>query len=350
MTAQKNSNSDDQHLNNEAASAHARINVPLNLQNWKDQDEDTQSHLLWFHQYLLDQRMGWDEAQDALGYDRSTIFRVLKGTYTGSMPKIVAAIKSYRKLVAQRGTIQQAEFVENSISKLIFAGLDYAMANNSITMIIGPSRSGKSKITREWKERNNHGRSVLVEVPPVGGTKAFMSKLAQAVGVNKNLSVPFMLEPLERAFNKNRILLLDEAHRMLPSARNVNPEKLELVRYLHDATGCAVALVATSRLDQSLKSSEYQFEQVLGRIGMPIRLPKKVKQGDVDAMLKQFIPKPSDEARSIALQLGNSAGRFGHLLETLKVASRIASKQKQALNESHFIKAHQMRSQMMGEK
>src|SRR6185369_16111405 len=101
------------------------INVPLILNNWKDLPEPVVSELTWFHQHLLVNNLSWNEAADALGYDRSTVFRVLKGTYEGSWQKIAAAIASYRKLYEQRGSIQQNEFVENSISKLIFAALDY---------------------------------------------------------------------------------------------------------------------------------------------------------------------------------------------------------------------------------
>src|SRR5581483_2650929 len=134
----------DKSLQAEASSAHSRINVPLNLDNWKNLPEHVVGELTWFHQHLLDHSLSWTEASQAIGYDRSTVFRVLKGTYEGSWQKIVQAIASYRKLDEQRGTIQKNEFVENSISRLIFAALDYALANNSITLIIGESRTGKT--------------------------------------------------------------------------------------------------------------------------------------------------------------------------------------------------------------
>jgi hypothetical protein len=216
----------------EAASAHSRINIPLNLENWKHLDPDTQTRLLWFHQHALDQKMDWTDCCAALGYDRSTVFRMLKGTYEGSWKNLTKAVDSYRKLVEDRGTIQQNEYAENGVWKLISAGLSYAMANNSITLITGESRTGKSSGALTWKERNNHGRSVMFTVPPTGGAKMLLRKIAEQIGVNVNLAVPQMMSSIYRAFNKNRILIADEAHRLLPGDRRKPGHARNPSRYL----------------------------------------------------------------------------------------------------------------------
>ena len=104
---------------------------------------------------------------------------------------------------------------------------------------------GKTFCAEQWRDRNNHGRTVMVEVPPIGGTKAFMRSLCGAVGVNKNLSMDLALDALLRAFNPNRMLIVDEARRTLPSdtSGDPNPARLETIRYIHDRTKCAVALL-----------------------------------------------------------------------------------------------------------
>ncbi len=333
----------------EAASAHARINVPLNLNNWREREPEERAELLWFHQHILDQELSWEEASKALGYDRSTLFRLLKGTYeAASWAKPIAAIRSYRKVAEQRATIQKQTFAENPVSRLIFAGLDYALANNSITTIIGESRQGKSVCVDAWAIRNNHGRSVKVVAPPVGGIKMLMRCIAGKVGANKNQSLIQLLESLHRAFDRNRILIVDEAHRLLPNdARTVNPALLEMLRDLHDQTGCALALVATARFSERLKNGSYQFEQLVGRIGMPIRLPKTLTKKDVMPILVQYLADPSDEMIETLVQIANRPGRLGIVVETLKVASRIA-KAKKPLREQHVLDAIQLRKDMTG--
>lgn len=332
-----------------AASAHSRINMPLNLDNWRALDADVQADLLWLHQHALDNRMDWGALSDAIGYDKSTVFRVLKGTYEGSWANIVKAIRSYKRIAEQRGSIQRNQVVENSIVRMISAGLDYALANNSITTIIGESRMGKTVAVRRWRDMNNHGTSVLVTAPPYGGTKMFLRILADAVGANKNLSIPQLYEALIRAFNANRIVIVDEAHRLMPGDRRTTPTVLEIIRDIHDRTNCAVALVATQRFDDDLRRSMYQYEQILGRIGMPIRLYRDISDDDWMPIVAQYLT-PSKKLVELFRAIANEQGRLGILVEICKVASRIAAKAKERVGETHILKAIKLRKQMMGQR
>jgi DNA transposition AAA+ family ATPase len=330
----------------EASSAHSRVNIPLVLENFKTLPPEQQELVVWFHQHVLDRKLTWPEAADALGYDNTTIFRVLKGSYEGSWVNVCKAIATFKKLVEARGTITRQEFVENSTSKLIWVALDYALVNNSITLIAGESRRGKSIACREWRDRNNHGRSVLVIAPAYGGAKALLRDIAQAVGVNRNLSAVQMHESILRAFNRNRILIVDEAHRLLPGDRRSNPTNLEILRDIHDRTGAALALVATQRFEAALRASEYQFEQLLGRIGMPVKLPREVKLADYIGIVRQFVRTPSKELLERVHKCVNGRGSFGILVESLKVASRIAAKAKSDITSQHVLHAFQLREAM----
>lgn len=334
----------------ESNSAHARINIPLNLEKYKTLAPPQAELVIWFHQHALDGSLTLKDCAEALDYDTSTISRILNGIYDGSWKNVCESISSYQRIHTDRGGVQQNEFVENGITKLIFGGLDYAMANNSITMIIGESRFGKTTAARAWRDRNNHGRSVFVTAPAYGGTKALLRDIAQTIGVGKNLSIPAMHDGILRGFNRNRILIIDEAHRLLPGDRRTNPVNLEIIRDLHDRTGCAVALLATQRFDAELKKSEYQFEQLLGRIGMPIRLPRAIKGKDIEPILLQYVRRPSERLQAACAQAANEPGRLGILVETLKLASRISSKAGQkTITEEHVFKAFALRKQMMGE-
>jgi hypothetical protein len=332
-----------------ASSAGARINIPMNLHNWGAYPEESRGLLMWFHQHVLDRNLTLADAGKAIQYDGSTVFRVLKGSYEGSIDKVCQAIESYKRIADERGTIQTNRIVENSITRMIGAGLDYALSNNSITLIIGESRMGKTAAAKLWRDANNHGTSVFVTAPPVGGTKVLMQRLAVAVGVNKNKSIADTFDAVTRSFNQNRILIVDEAHRLMPSGRNINPVNIEILRDLHDQTGCALALIATQRFSDEMQKSSYQFEQILGRIGMPIRLKRTIPLKDIRPIVEQYFPDAGKELLDQCGAIANEQGRLGILVENLKVASRIAAKAKQDLSEEHFFKAVAVRNQMMGE-
>lgn len=338
-----------------ASSAHARLNIPLNLDAWRNLDSDVRDQLTWFHQYALDQEMNLKECAEALNYDNSTVFRILKGTYEGSWSNVSKAVISFRKIAQERGKIQQNEFTPNNVSQLIHDALNYALANNSVTLITGESRQGKTIAVNAWRDGwrgqqgVNHGRSVIVTAPAYGGTKALLRDIATSVGANKNQNAPQMHDSILRAFNRNRILIVDEAHRLLPSDRRSNPANVEILRDIHDRTGCALALIATERFKSELEKSNYMFEQLLGRIGLPVRLPRKLTDKTTEPILRQYFRNPSEKVMQAAAKIANEMGRLGVLVETLKVASRIASKARDPMREEHFFKAIALRQQMMGE-
>jgi DNA transposition AAA+ family ATPase len=326
----------------------ARINVPLDLTAWKELPEPLQTDLAWFHQYALNQRMDWDDVAAALGYDRSTVFRVLKGTYEGSWDNIAAAIRSYKKLEAKRGASHAQEFAETPWTRRVFGALDYALVSNSITVIIGESRQGKSISAQEWARLNNHGRSVYVVAPAYGGARALLTAIAEAVGVGVNNNALKIHAAVIKSFNRNRILIVDEAHRLLPGPNARNATELEVLRDIHDKTGCALALIATARFDLELKQSKYMFEQLIGRIEMPARLPKLARAAEVLPIVEQFIPRPTEGLMLACIDIANQPGRLGVLVGLLKAASRIAAKKSAKLAEVHVYAAMKLREQMGG--
>jgi len=322
-----------------AASSGARLNVPLNVENWKSLQPDQVEQLTWFHQHALDRGLSLDECAEALGYDRSVVWRVLKGVYEGSWDNVMDAIASYRRIAIERGRVQTAVFVETGVTRRIWGALNYALAQNTITLVEGESRMGKSTAAIAWRDANNHGRSVYVIAPAYGGTKALLRDIAAACGVNKNLSAPQMHESILRAFNRNRILIVDEAHRLLPGDRRSNPVNLEILRDIHDRTGCALALLATARFGADLKRLEYQYEQLLGRMELTVKLPRRIQRSDYLPIVRQYLPQPSEATLSAADQICNDRGRLGVLVGVLKIASRIAGGGKARVTNEHFFKA-----------
>lgn len=346
----------------EANSAKARINIPLNLEAWKDLPQDQQDKLLWFHQHLLKEHIGWDGAAKLLPkpgnpgkrgetYDNNTIYKVLRGIHEGSWENICNSIDTYRELWDNRRKLVKSTFAENEISELIFGGLDYAMAANGITVIIGESGQGKSICGREWQERNNHGRTVMVEAPVVGGTKLFLREIVAYTGHNQNHSICQMCDNIRKAFNPSRMLIIDEGHRLIPSQPSTTPRSIEFLRWLHDQTGCALALLVTARFDETLRSNSYMYEQFLGRIDMPVTLPKEMDESSWLPLVTQYIPAPTGNLKTICNDIVNrkQGGRMRRLDKILRFASAKASELNEPLSEKHLLASLKLLKRMQGQ-
>ena len=333
-----------------AASAKSRINIPFNLGNWRDIDPLIIEEVAWFHQHALEEGLNWKQVCDALNYSETVIFRVLKGTYTGAWDQVADSIRSYRRLVSERVAIKHASFRETRITRLVTGGLSYAMANNSITKITGESRQGKTVAAKWWRDQNNHGRTAFITAPAYGAARALLTELALVLGINRNTGITNMHSAILRAFNSNRMLIVDEAHRLLPKDRRSDPTLLEILRDIHDRTGCGLALLCTRRFDEGIAKSEYMYEQVIGRIGMPVQLPREFEWDDLSPIVEQYLTTCPADLKKQLLQISNSDGRLGILCETLKFASRIAAKGKGKLTADTVRQSIAARNQMMGEK
>jgi DNA transposition AAA+ family ATPase len=325
------------------------LNIPIDKDNWKNLPGDIQQELFWFHQFVLEEKLSRREAGTKINYDGGTVSKVLDGSYEGSWDKIAKAIRSFRKVHANRGKIQKVIFVENTISRGIFDALDYGLAVNGIVIITGESGKGKSIAVEAWRDANNHGRSVLVAAPAMGGTRRLLADIAKAVGHGSDHKNTYQIHTnILKAFNSNRMLIVDEATRLLPAGRASMPVSLELLRDLHDRTGCALALVATARFDTELRKGEYMFEQVLRR-ALPHRIARVVTEKDVAPILQQFIKKPGPKVLESAVVIGNSLGSLGVLGEILKVGSSLASDRKRPMCDEDFFSALAKRLKKQGE-
>lgn len=332
-----------------ASSAHSRINVPFNLGNWRDLADDIQTDLAWFHQHALEEGLNWKQCEAALSYSQTTVFRALKGTYEGDWKKVCSNIRSYRAIISERLAIKHAAFRETRITKLVTGGLSYAMANNSITTITGESRQGKTAAGKWWRDQNNHGRTAFITAPAYGAARALLKELAQCLGINRNTGLTNMHESILRAFNENRMIIVDEAHRLLPKDTRGDPVLLEILRDIHDRTGCGLGLLTTRRFSEGVRKSEYMYEQVLGRIGMPVQLPREFEWADISPIVDQYLEHAPADLKDELLKISNAPGRLGILCETLKFASRIASKGHSSLKADTIRTAIATRKQMMGE-
>ncbi|MFL6416127.1 MAG: AAA family ATPase [Bryobacteraceae bacterium] len=343
----------DRTLAAEASSAHSRINLPLNLHNWKHLPPETQDQLLWFHQWILDNDLDWKAATAAIGYEKSSVYKILKGfdresdSWKPNWPNITEAIKRYRR--QQRKLQQDIEFAENRITRVIFDAFEYARANNCITVVETESRMGKTVCGIRWQQTNNHGKTVFATAPVIGGVAAFVRRVGHRCGISTNRPVNDIASALYRAFNSTRHLIIDEAHRLLPNdVRVVNPQKVEFVRDLHDETGCAVTLLVTGRFRDHVQRGAYQYEQLVGRSKL-YQVKPTITPKDIAPIVKQFVAEPTSDVMEQLVAMANKPGRLGVVTEVLRMARRSAEASKEKkVQSAHVIDAIALRAEHAG--
>lgn len=356
----------------ENASDNFRITIPVQTATWDqcpvtDADREV---LLWAQQHIADQALTWAAVKRETGFDRSTIFRVLSGTYGASdWGKPVAALSDWRARVAASvpaildapedgadgvSMIPSGDtcaLYHNDVVRRVWTACDYAQKKSELVLVTGESRMGKTASAKAWREKTGAAASIFVEVPPVGGVRSVVEEFARALGIGKTKrkTVAEMVHSVAKGLSPRRVVILDEVARLLPSENSGTATRLETVRSILDKSGCGMVLLATQRFTGRISegAAKYQYEQFMGRIIAPFELREFTRQ-DVAPIIACYIPDLSAAIVARLVELAKRPGRLGVLKSVLTVAREIAAGRKETPGNAHVEAALKWRAANMG--
>ncbi|OGV75493.1 MAG: hypothetical protein A3K18_13480 [Lentisphaerae bacterium RIFOXYA12_64_32] len=318
---------------------HMNIPRPEILAGIAGYSQDDQDDLLWLHGYALDMLHGSRSALvDWLQIDWTTITRIWRGKYEADIAKVMAKIRHQRR---KAELAQDAGFIETVTVRKIFDALDAVRETNVIALISGASGRSKSHAAKEWVRRNNHGRAYYVDCPVTGGLRALLDEIAARTGVGRSKNNADLCDILSRSFDYRHTLIFDEVARLLP-ARSNSIVPIEFLRRLHDTTGCGLVLVATEVFPREMRGGRLSswFEQLLGRLEIPLHIPDRVTRREVAEICAAFCKgDPEPELINMALDIANKPGRVRRLFTLLRHAATIAASRRTALGAVHFAAA-----------
>ena len=232
----------------------------------------------------------WSAVQSETGYSSSVMSRVFRGEYHGNIANVVTALRRWQD--RRQNAVAGASYVPNAITQRVHRTIAFAAANATMALVVGPSRIGKTTAAAAYAAANGgRGAAALVTCPPDGGTRELLRRVMAAFNLRAGgYSVAAALAALHRYLSPARLLLLDEAQRLVPSDRRSFPRLLKLVRDLHDTTRVPVVLIATTRLEDQLFQSAYVHEQLIGRILAPLRISGELTPADWQPIARQLVP------------------------------------------------------------
>ncbi len=321
--------------------------MPPPKEAWESQPKPIADQVIWLHAYMLEQGKTLGDLKADVGYDAGTISKIFNGKYPGNMDLFAKAVAAFRRVLSAREDVGQMPFVETRVSRKLWKGLDFAIGNGGLVEIIGESRLGKTRATEEWiRARGFEGRAFLIRVPPRQSPNAVLMLVAEKLGVSSRHYGTKLIEEVQKCLNESRLIIVDEAHRMIPHGARCVPYGMEHLRDLHDETGCAVAVLTTSRFLDIKGDRDFMYEQWNGRVDLTITLPTEYKDDEVRALLTSYFPRMSERMVADVLGVVNARGRLGTLRRLLNMARRIAAKAEAGLEEAHFYQAVKLLKQL----
>ena len=299
-----------------------------------------------------------NEFAEAVDYDITVVRRLYQGKYTdqkGTRYDIPERLAENAKqwLARQRKKFQgKDEFVLTPTAKRIWTTLELARESKTVAFITGPSHIGKTWALENYSARNNHGASPFIRMKAASGLGGMIRRISETLGNASKGNTADLTDRIKKAVSPDMLLIFDELHLLMYTYRIGSFFAcLEVIREIHDETGCGVALCGTQLLLEKMQGGKHtEMEQLLRRGVHKLQLPSMPTKGDLSAILerhgldfpdrklsvtvKGFVEKPYELLRQLAKVEGLLS-----IAERIRYAHKLAEKHKQEIAWDHFVAA-----------
>ena len=267
----------------------------------------------------------WGYFNGPLGKDKAALckefgmeWEQLRPLFSGRIAASIRA-ETFEAITALRRRLAKSKpLVRTIVTERIIQALDYCRDYSAMVYVTGPTGRGKTYTAEWWAGENNHGRTKYIRVPSDCTRRALVQELCKVAGCATCGSCAEMEGNLRRAIGPRNIIIADEAGHLL--SRSGRPGgAIELLRDLHDMTGCGVALIFTDVYLAEIKrgrNADY-FEQFLGRLEFPVEIPQKPRRDEVRQVLTAFFADGVSE-ELVSYALGVATARDGKLRTLFK--------------------------------
>ena len=298
------------------------------------------------------------EFADAVGYDKTTVARIFQGKYTGPDGKRLAVpekmAKAAREFLARQKKrfAGREEFVLTPTAQRIWTLLHLARESHTVAFVLGPSHIGKTWALENYAVQNNHGSTPYIRMKAASGLGGMVRAIATSVGVSDKGNTAQLIAYIKRAISPEMLLIFDELHLLMYTYRLSSFFAcLEVIREIHDETGCGMALCGTQLLMEKIKGGQHtEMEQLVRRGVHKLILPSMPSKADLEKILhrngldfpakkaeivvKGVVEKPYD----LLKQLSKVEGLLA-ITERIRYAQRLAAKREEEISWDHFVAA-----------
>ena len=268
-------------------------------------------------------KSGMNQTQLARGIGTSpaSISMYLNGTYAdkgGNYETIEPKIEAF--LEVQESKAQREElvlgFVSTKTTRRISEVMRDAHEAGDTVVIYGQAGLGKTQAVKNYCEKNP--AAILIEANPSFTALVLMRKLAAAAKVSTVGSLNDLFESVsDRLRDSGRLIVVDEAE-------NLPLRALEIIRRLHDDTGCGLVLSGMPRLVANLRGKHGELVQLYSRVSVALNLGDSMPDEELEEIARAAMPEADDA--TIAELVKQSNGNTRRMSKLMRGAVRTANK------------------------
>jgi len=324
----------------------------------KQYEDKTADLLRWFYQWAQNTGLSMAEAADRVGVDNSTLSRVLRAEYRNPQkqllnppPKMLSRMRVIREAERERVMAGNKGRVITPTVDKIHTVCRKVWSQRTLGYIFGEPHIGKSEALKWFRDENNHGLCVYVDLNGVSGVQDLFAEFARALKLG--YSKPTKLkERIYRTLDQTNLVIIDEWHQVTYAYRKGSSAAMvHAVKSIHDRCGCGMVICATDigRREMLEGHDSALCKQMVRRGIVTCQLPSVLPVGDVRAVCETYglsVPKarkwkelPDDGHLGVVKDIAYRHGIL-RLFLTLKDGTILASKAGRELRWEDVVKAN----------
>lgn len=256
-----------------------------------------------------------------IGHSYASVSQYLSGKYAEKVADVsgietkIAAFLENQESKAQRKEVDMP-FVATRTMRRIAEIMRDAHEGGEIVVVYGQAGLGKTEAVKHYCRINP--AAILVEANPSFTALVLMRKLAAAVKVSAIGSLNDLFEAVaDRLRGSGRLMVVDEAE-------NLPLRALEILRRLHDDTGCGLVLSGMPRLVANLRGKHGELVQLYSRVSVALPLGESLPDDELEQIARDALPEAEDD--TIAEIVKSSNGNTRRMSKLMRGAVRTANK------------------------
>ncbi len=333
-----------------------------------------QDDLRWWFRYAhVEKNMSQSMAAGMLGVDGGTYSKVFRGTYNapqgGILPppaKMLSRIRVMRAQEKEKADARNQGRVMTPTVEEIHWVCRKAWNDGQIAFIFGESHIGKSEAVLWFRDDNNHGATIYVDLQGCYGVQDVYRAFARALKISPDTPISKLVPRVMAAIDRTNLVICDEFHYLTYGyQKNGSVRMVNAIKAIKDRTGCAMVLIATNVARNEFVEGtgrEAKLLKQLWRRGViKLQLPDALRVGDVRAFAKTYdlefpaaperedddiwkkfrITHPDFVALDLTERIAHDYG-IKHLVAVIHDGQRLAKKRGRALTWKDVIEAQRV--------
>lgn len=239
-----------------------------------------------------------------LSIGEASVSRYLNGKPEGDVARLEARIEDVLKAAPERRAAATGLF-ETPVSQRLNAACQTIRKTNDVGLIHGPAGLGKTCAIKLYLVANPSALAITCTRWSNSGAGLERTLADQFVRRRRRGTRADWI--VDRLKDSNRLLLIDNAHRLSGSGR-------QWIFDFHDDTGIPIALVGNPEVLDAIRENDQQFS----RIGLlrPLK-PELASTAAITAMLQLHCPAHARLLQGLAEQVVRERGHFRALKKHL---------------------------------